>query len=88
MGQGKAGVKASPEEIEREVKSIREGMDPIVTELDHRRHQVAELPQRMKRLGSSPLVRMGAIVIGLFGTMIAVRNIMQEKKRRSMQRQI
>jgi len=48
MGEGTHGVKATPEDLEHEVESIRDGMAPVLDELDHRRHELADMPRRIK----------------------------------------
>lgn len=57
MGKGTDGM-SSPETLEQEVREIRDEMTPVLEELDHRRHQVTDRTQEMKR-------RVPAILKGL-----------------------
>lgn len=61
MGQGTHGVKASPEELKREVEEIREGMTPVLDELDHRRHEMTDWSLQLRRHGPALLKGVAAI---------------------------
>jgi hypothetical protein len=61
MGQGTHGVKTSPDELKREVEEIREGMAPVLDELDHRRHEMTDWRLQLRRRGPALLKRVAAI---------------------------
>lgn len=67
MGKGADRVKA-PEQLEREVTAIREHMEPVIAELDHRRHALLDWRAHLRRRGPA-LAGIAAVVIG--GVLVA-----------------
>ena len=89
MGEGTSGVKRTPEDLEREVETIRESMDPVLQELDARRHELVDWKLQLRRHGPT-LMKAGAVVAGVF---VAVgmakdvhRTVRRQMRRRRMQR--
>ncbi|MGE5179622.1 MAG: hypothetical protein ACM3PF_11045 [Bacteroidota bacterium] len=61
MGKGTDGVKASPEELEQNVREIRNEMAPVLNELDHRRHEMTDWKLQLRR--RAPVLLKGAAVL-------------------------
>jgi hypothetical protein len=72
MGERTNGVKTSPEVLEREVESIREGMTPILSELDHRRHDLTDWRLQLRRRGPALLKAFG-VLAGLLAVVQIVK---------------
>ena len=68
MGQGAHGVKASPEELKREVEEIREEMTPVLDELDHRRHEMMDWRLQLRRRG--PAIAKGLVALAAVVTVV------------------
>lgn len=81
MGQGAHGVKASPEDLKREVEEIREGMTPVLDELDHRRHEVMDWKLQLSRRGPTILKGAAAIV-----AVIATVQLIRRRRARAARR--
>ena len=77
MGERTNGMKTSPEELEREVESIREGMAPILSELDHRRHDLTDWRHQLRQRGPI-LLKSLAVVAGL----VTVAKLVQRRGRK------
>ena len=84
MGEGTSGVKRTPEEIEREVESIRESMDPVLEELDVRRHEMMDWKLQLRRHGPT-LMKAGAVMVGVF-VAVGVAKDVGRTMRRQMRR--
>lgn len=84
MGQGTHGVKASPEELKREVEEIREGMTPVLDELDHRRHQMMDWRLQLQK--HRPAILKGLAAAAAMFTVVTltrrVRHARSARKRR------
>ena len=87
MGEGKAGVNAKPEEIEREVEQIRGNLDPVLRELDVRRHELTDWRLQLRRHGPR-LARVGAAAAGVFAVIQVVKRYRARRRARSYTQQI
>jgi len=76
MGERADGVKTSPEVLEREVETIREGMTPILSELDHRRHDLVDWRLQLRRRGPALLK-----ALGVLAGFLAVMQLMKRQGR-------
>lgn len=65
MGKGKDRVKARPAEIEREVEEIRDQMEPVIAELDHRRHALMDWRGQLRRRGPKVLAALVVVAGGV-----------------------
>ena len=73
MGEGTSRVNRTPEDLEREVRDIRQSMDPVLQELDVRRHELTDWKLQLRRHGPT-LMKAGAVVAGMFVAVgVAVR---------------
>jgi len=72
-------VKASPEELKREVEEIREEMTPVLDELDHRRHEMMDWRLQLRRRG--PAIAKG--VVALVALLTVVRLVRGRARRRA-----
>jgi hypothetical protein len=79
MGKGTDGVKASPEELEQEVHAIRDEMSPVLSELDHRRHEMTDWKLQLRR-------RAPALIKGVAVLAALVAGFAVVKKRRAKSR--
>ncbi|HYJ32573.1 MAG TPA: hypothetical protein VE326_05085 [Candidatus Binatia bacterium] len=77
MGQGTHGVKASPEELKREVEAIREEMTPVLDELDHRRHEMTDWKLQLRRRGPALL----GVVAGIAAVVITLKMVKRRLSR-------
>lgn len=85
MGKGTDGVKASPEELEQEVREIRDDMTPVLKELDHRRHELTDWGLQMRRRG--PAIMKGvAIAATLFAALKLVKRARAKRATRKRAR--
>jgi hypothetical protein len=80
MGQGTHGVKASPEELKREVEEIREGMTPVLDELDHRRHEMMDWRLQLRRHRPA-IVRALAAAAAMFAVVTLARRSRRARAR-------
>ena len=79
MGKGTDELKASPDQLEREVEEIRGNMEPVIAELDHRRHHAVMVwRRRLRGRGAAVLGMIGAMVAGT----LAVRAMKKKRQRR------
>lgn len=78
MGEGTSGMNRSAEDLEHEVESIRAGMDPVIDELDHRRHRLTERAQEIRQRAPG-MARKVMIAIAVFK---AVRMFMRKRAER------
>lgn len=87
MGEGRGSVKRSPEDLEREVESIRESMDPVIQELDARRHELTDWKLQLRRHGPA-LMKAGAFVAGVFVAVGVVQDVQRTVRRRMIRRRL
>jgi len=85
MGEGTSGVKRTPEELEREVESIRESMDPVLEELDTRRHELMDWKLQLKRHGPT-LGKAVAVAAGIFMAVGVAKDVGGTMRRRMRRR--
>jgi len=85
MGEGTGGVNRSPEDLEREVESIRAQMDPVLNELDVRRHELTDWRLQLRRHGPT-LVKAGAVVAGVFVAVGVAKDVGREMRRQVRRR--
>lgn len=71
MGEGTDRMKASPAEIEKEVEEIRGNMEPVIAELDHRRHALMDWRSQLRRRGPAVLGVLAVVI----GGVVAVRRL-------------
>ncbi|HEV8481316.1 MAG TPA: hypothetical protein VGR66_11030 [Candidatus Eisenbacteria bacterium] len=83
MGEGAHGVKEGPEQIEHEVESIRERMEPAVAELDRRRHRMAQKVSRVKR-AAPKVLQIATFVVGVIQVVRAVKKVRARGRREVM----
>ena len=74
MGERAHGLKEDPEQIEHEVESIRERMEPAVAELDRRRHRITQKVSRVKR-AAPKLLQIAVFVVGVIQVVRAVKKV-------------
>jgi len=74
MGEATHGMKENPEQIEQEVETIRERMEPAIAELDRRRHHMTQRVDRMKR-GAPKLLQIAMFVVGAIQVVRAVKRL-------------
>jgi len=72
--KAKPDTKASPGEIEREVESIRDRLDPVIEELDIRRHELTDWRLQLERHGPT-LLKVGAVLAGAVVGVSVVRRL-------------
>ena len=87
MGEGKTGVNAKPEEIEREVEQIRGNLDPVLKELDVRRHELTDWRLQLRRHGPK-LARVGAGIAGVIAAVQVVKRFRKRRRERSHARRM
>ena len=85
MGEGPGSMNRSPEELEREVESIRESMDPVIDELDARRHELMDWKLQLRRHGLT-LLKTGAVVAGLLVAVGVAQDVGRTMRRRTRRR--
>ena len=84
MGEGTGSVNRTPADVERELHELREGMEPVVQELDTRRHELTDWKLQLRRHGPT-LLKAGAVVAGVF-LAVGVAQDVQRTVRRQMRR--
>ena len=72
------GVKRSPEEVEREIGSMRDGLSTVLDELRYRRERAMRLGTNMKR--HAPKMARGMALFG--GIAAAVRFLRKRREKR------
>jgi len=86
MGKRTSGMKTKPEELEHEIESIRGGMDPVLRELDIRRHELTDWRLQLER-HRPELVRIGLWTAGaLVGLRVIGGMRAQMRRRKEMRR--
>jgi predicted oxidoreductase len=74
MDERTPGLKgSSPEELEREVARIREGMMPFVRELDERRHEMMNWRHQVKRTAPK-VARIVGVMLAVLAGAKAIRH--------------
>lgn len=76
-------MKSSPEQLEREIESIRDRMEPVMAELDHRRDQMAASMDRVRRRLPTAL-RMALLAFAVLRAVKAVRKERVSRRRRAL----
>jgi hypothetical protein len=84
MGTRADGVKDDPEQLEREVRQIRERMEPVVAELDRRRHAFMDWRAQIRQRGPAFL----GLAVLVLGGRAAVRAIGRRMKHRGNRRRL
>jgi len=80
MGERADSVKNSPARIEHEVREIRHRMEPVIEELDHRRHALTDWRGHLRKHRPT-LVRGLVLVVGAMIAMRAVKRARSRKRR-------
>lgn len=83
MGERTSGMK--PEQIEHEVESIRAGIEPVIDELDHRRHDLVERATQIRRQapGIMRKVMLTMAVVTAVRTFLRMRSSRRKQSRRA-----
>ncbi len=74
MGEGTHGMKDSSEQLEREVTEIRGRMQPVIGELDRRRHRLMDWQALVRRRGATA-ARIGLVLAGVIVAGRTVRRL-------------
>lgn len=82
MGQGAHGVKAKPEDLKREVEEIREGMTPVLDELDHRRHEMTDWKLQLRHRGPAFLKGIAALAAVIAAVKLVTRGRARAARKR------
>ena len=85
MGEGTSRVNRTPEDLEREVRDIRQSMDPVLQELDVRRHELTDWKLQLRRHGPT-LMKAGAVVAGMFVAVGVAKDVGRTMRRRMRRR--
>jgi hypothetical protein len=76
---GSAPPSQKVEALQREIESIREGLDGMVGELDRRRHRLFDVRSQLHR-NTVPLIAVGAALLGIVAGGIAL-GVAQRRRR-------
>ena len=85
MGEGTSRVNRTPEDLEREVRDIRQSMNPVLQELDVRRHELTDWKLQLRRHGPT-LMKAGAVVAGMFVAVGVAKDVGRTMRRRMRSR--
>jgi dihydropteroate synthase len=75
-GAGKVDPEAEAQRLEQTVDALRDNLDSLVSELDHRRHQ---LMRRLRRYGTPIAIAVAAIGVGVVGRRVWRRMRMRRR---------
>ena len=83
MGERTNGVSASPEELERDVATLRHEIDPVLTELNHRKHQLTDMGRQVKHYGPT-VVKSAVAAAALLAFVGYIRKRRSKRSHRSL----
>ena len=83
MGEGTDRVKASPEELQREVETLRDEIDPVLKELGHRKHELTDMGRQVKRY-TPAVVKSAVAAAGLLAFVAYIRSRRAKRGHRSL----
>ncbi len=85
MGEGTSGVTRTPEDVERDIQSARDHLDPVLHELDVRRHELTDWRLQLRRHGPT-IAKAGAVIAGVFVAVGVAKDVGREVRRQVRRR--